>query len=233
MRILAVDTATEVCGVAIMVDGSLVTESTASQGKTHAQGLVDNIRAALVTAGMTMGDLTGLVVTRGPGSFTGLRIGISTVKGLAAATGKPLVGISTLSVLAHQSPDNARWVCPMIDARRSEVYWSLYERRAGCMVRVHAEQAGRPEQIKVAPDGPCLFIGNGAQRYAATIEQCAPYPVMFADQHCHAPQPGTLARLGMQRLQQGHCDDPRFFTPVYLRKSDARKSPKVGPDIIR
>lgn len=227
MRILAVDTATEICGVAIMIDEEIVTESITPQGRTHAQGLLETIRWALVEAGTTIADLTGLVVTQGPGSFTGLRIGISTVKGLAAAIGKPMVGISTLAVLAHQAPDSAHWVCPMIDARRNEVYWSLYERQASNIVRAHREQAGIPEQIKESLDAPCTFIGNGARRYATRIEQCLPYPVTFADEQCDIPQPGTLARLGMQRLKRKQFDDPHSFSPVYLRKSDAKKSVRV------
>lgn len=227
MRILAVDTATEICGVAIMIDEEIVSESTTPQGRTHAQGVMDTIRRALVQSGTTVADLTGLVVTRGPGSFTGLRIGISTVKGLAAAAGKPIVGVSTLAVLAHQAPDSAHWVCPMIDARRNEVYWSLYERQAGSILRVCPEQVGIPEQIKEKIDQPCLFIGNGARRYATRIEQCLSFPVLLADERCDIPRPGTLARLGMQRLKRNQFDDPHPFSPVYLRKSDAKKSSKV------
>lgn len=230
MRILAVDTATEVCGVAIMIDGRLAVESITSQGLAHARGLMVNIRAALAQADMPLDTVDGFVASVGPGSFTGLRIGISTIKGLVAATGKPLVGISTLAVLAHQAPEEAQWVCAMIDARRSEVYWSLYYRGDCGFQRTCDEQAGRAERVLDTLKDPCLFIGNGAQRYATNILESARHPVMFADEKRNTLGPGTLARLGMQRFEQGLYEDPHRFGPVYLRKSDAQKKGDRGDE---
>lgn len=223
MRILAVDTATEVCGVAVFVDGEGVTASITSREQTHAQGLMAAIRAVLNQAGIAVTDLDGFAVSRGPGSFTGLRIGISAVKGMVAATGKPLTGVSTLAVLAHQATGEVRRVCPMIDARRSEVYWSVYEKGADGLQPVCAEQAGRPEKVMDLLPGPCLFIGNGARRHASLIQERAPRPVMFADDHGNTLRPQTLALLGMQQLKEGLGEDPQGFSPIYLRKADAKK----------
>lgn len=223
MRILAVDTATEVCGLALFVNGQVKAERSIAQGVTHTKLLMGALSALLQEAGMDIAALDGLAVTRGPGSFTGLRIGISTVKGLALATGKPLVGVSTLAVLAHQAPGGTSWVCPMIDARRKEVYWSLYRRQGDDLLRMLPEQAGSVvDAVTQLGREPCLFIGNGAQLYAAVIGERLAQTAQLADARLHALQPGMVARLGAQCLAQGHRDDVHRFVPVYLRPSDAR-----------
>ncbi|MFZ1984101.1 MAG: tRNA (adenosine(37)-N6)-threonylcarbamoyltransferase complex dimerization subunit type 1 TsaB [Desulfatitalea sp.] len=223
MRILAVDTATEVCGLALFVNGQVMAERSIAQGVTHSKVLMEALSTLLQEAGLDMATLDGLAVTRGPGSFTGLRIGISTVKGLVLATGKPLVGVSTLAVLAHQAPGGTPWVCPMIDARRKEVYWSLYRRQGDNLLRMLPEQAGSVvDAVNQLGREPCLFIGNGAQLYAAVIGERLARTARLADAGLHALQPGMVARLGAQRLAQGHRDDVRRFIPVYLRPSDAQ-----------
>ena len=116
MRLLALDTATETCGIALLVDGGIQAELNFFHGQTHAKHLMSGVEAVLELTGVPLNDIDGFAVTRGPGSFTGLRIGISTVKGLALAMGKPVVGISSLDVLARQADNSQEWICPMIDA---------------------------------------------------------------------------------------------------------------------
>ncbi|RJQ78559.1 MAG: tRNA (adenosine(37)-N6)-threonylcarbamoyltransferase complex dimerization subunit type 1 TsaB [Desulfobacteraceae bacterium] len=221
MRILAVDTATEVCGVALWEDDHITAEIRMSQGKTHTQTIMTAIEAVLEKGRLAPNSLDAFVVTQGPGSFTGLRIGISTVKGLAAATGKPLVGISTLAVLAHQAPDGTPWVCPMIDARRREVYWSIYRRQDNALVQAAPERAGKMADVRLGGEGGCLFIGSGARLYAQALQERWPQAAHLADDKQHDLRPGVLASLGAQRLGQGFTEDLHRFTPVYLRPSDA------------
>lgn len=228
MRILVVDTATEVCGVAVSVDGRLVAELIMDQGTTHTQVLMDNVRAALHQANLEVGMLDAFGVTRGPGSFTGLRIGVSTVKGLAAATGKPLAGVSTLAVLAHQAGQGPDSVCPMIDARRGQVYWSVYHRQDGGLERTVGERAGSAGEVAQFINGPCLFIGNGARLYAKVLQERLKHPAVFAGAEEHAVRPGILAQLALHRIEQGLYEDLHRFTPVYLRKSDAELGRKQG-----
>lgn len=228
MRLLAMDTATEVCGVAVHVDGRLLAQRIAQQGLTHTKVLMTNIDAVLRQSGLNLNDLDALVVSIGPGSFTGLRIGISTAKGLAMATGKPLVGISTLAVLAHQAPGGTEWICPMIDARRNEVYWTLYQRQGGTLKQVAVESAGPVHDALTAIKGPCVFIGNGAKQYADIITKQSIHPVTLASLQAHPIAPGVLACLGQKRMAQGIVETLDSFTPIYLRKSDAelgRKTP--------
>jgi tRNA threonylcarbamoyladenosine biosynthesis protein TsaB len=225
MRILAVDTATEVCGVAVWEDGRVAAEVCADQGVTHARVLVEAIRSVLDTCGLHPADLDAFVATQGPGSFTGLRIGISTVKGMAAAVSKPLVGVSTLSVLAYQAPAGTPYVCPMVDARRHEVYWSVYRRNDSGLMLVGPERAGTMADVQIEGEGECLFIGNGARLYAQALKERWLQRARLADVRLHALQPGVLASLGARRYLAGDIEQAHGFSPIYLRKSDAELAP--------
>ena len=221
MRTLAVDTATEVCGIGLSVDGRPQLELIIDQGVTHTKVLMEGVRSILALAQWELSDLNALAVVRGPGSFTGLRIGISTMKGLASALDKPLVGISSLEVLAHQAPEGYPLVCPMIDARRKEVYWSLYRRSEDGLEHAYAEQAGRAAYAADRVDAPCLFIGNGAMLYASLIRERRQDAAFMAEAALNAIRPGLVATLASNRIAEGFREEIDQFGPVYLRKSDA------------
>jgi tRNA threonylcarbamoyladenosine biosynthesis protein TsaB len=232
MRILAIDTATEICGLALWTNGQVQAHRSITQGLTHTKVLMQALQELLQETGTQVAEVDGWVVTQGPGSFTGLRIGISAVKGLALATGKPLAGVSTLSVLAHQALayTQASWICPVIDARRRQVYWSLFQRQEGVLVPVLPERAGSVEEAMTLigdRGGPCLFIGNGARLYSETIQAHMGAKAQLADDALHDLQPGMVARLGGRRLAQGAAEDPHRFAPVYLRSADAQM-PSAG-----
>lgn len=219
--LLAVDTATEICGIALAVNGHVKTELILDRGLTHTQSVLSAIDAVLDIAGVAAGDLDAYAVTRGPGSFTGLRIGISTVKGLAMATGKPLVGISSLEVLAHQSAGCADLICPVMDARRREVYWTLYQRNPDGLAAIMEERVGPIAEITPAIGRECEFIGNGVPKYRSELQKSLRYPSRWTDHEGNALRPAVLARLAWQRFHDGETSDTRTFAPVYLRKSDA------------
>jgi tRNA threonylcarbamoyladenosine biosynthesis protein TsaB len=225
--LLAVDTATEICGVALAVDGWVKAELILSNGVTHTQSIMAAIETVLTMTGMEIGSIDGYAVTRGPGGFTGLRIGISTVKGLALATAKPMVGISSLEVLAHQAPADAGLVCTMMDARRNELYWALYQRQGGDVKSILAEKVGPAAQLAAKIDHPCYFIGNAVAQYQSEIEHQLTKPAQWANRELNGIRPSVLAQLARQRFLKGAFDDIRNFTPVYLRKSDAELSRKA------
>ncbi len=221
MRTLAVDTATGVCGIGLSVDGHPLLELIMNQGLTHTKVLMEGVRCILALAKWELSDLDALAVTRGPGSFTGLRIGISTMKGLARALDKPLVGVSSLEVLARQAPEGYPLICPMIDARRKEVYWSLYRRFEDGLKRTHAEQAGRAADAADRVEEPCLFIGNGATLYAPSIRERKQDAAFMTEAALNALRPGVVATLASNRMAKGFREEISQFRPVYLRKSDA------------
>ncbi len=223
MRILALDTATEVCGVALWMDERLPVEVMLHHGQTHARYLMEAVHSTLALGGVPLEEIDGLAVTQGPGSFTGLRVGISTAKGLALAAAKPLVGVSTLHALAAQAEWEGEWVCPMIDARRREVYWALYRRSGADLVMVEPEQAGPPALVLDRIDRPCAFIGSGAWLYRDALAGNA-HANLATIEARHRLRPGSVAQLAARRLRCGRTENLDSFGPFYLRASDAEKN---------
>ncbi len=221
MRLLAIDTATEVCGIGLWTDGHMRAELSLAHGQTHARHLMAGIRAVLDLTGVALAEVEALAVTRGPGSFTGLRIGLSTVKGLAMAMNRPAVGISSLETLAFQAEGSEDLICPMIDARRKEVYWSLYRRTAQGLERIEAEQVGPAVEAANRIKAPCQFIGSGARVYRSLLEKTLAIPGRWsADDHT-AIRVSAVARLAVERLEDDTAHDIKALRPAYLRRSDA------------
>lgn len=219
--LLAVDTATEICGVALVVDGRVQSELILNRGETHTKSIMAAIDAILCINHMNAQAVDAYAVTRGPGSFTGLRIGISTVKGLAMATGKPVVGVSSLEVLAHQASGQSPLVCPVMDARRNEVYWSLYARNGEQVSSIAAEQVGPASDLADGIDAGCYFIGNAVPLYRSKLSARLKHPAQWANDEMNGIRPAVLARLAWNRLKIGKMEQPQTLEPVYLRKSDA------------
>lgn len=230
MILLAVDTATEICGVALSRNGDVEAHVVLNHGETHTRHVMAAISSVLDRAGVALSAIDAYAVTQGPGSFTGLRIGISTVKGLAVATGKPLVGISTLEILAHQAAGEEKIICPVIDARRNELYWAIYLRSDGEIQNQAPESVGAADQIIQQIDAPCLFIGNGVMHYRQQLEAAIPFKTSWSSQEEGYLQPAVLARLAHNKIVAGIHDDVMAFGPVYLRKSDAEISREKRQD---
>ena len=226
--LLAVDTATEICGIALAIDGRIETELIVDRGVTHTRSVLSGIDAVLGIAGISTEEIDAFAVTRGPGSFTGLRIGISTVKGLALATAKPLVGISSLEVLAHQASGRADLICPVMDARRAEVYWTLYQRTADGLTAIMEERVGPVVEMISSIDRECELVGNGVPTYRRELKSSLKQQAHLTGYEGNALRPAVLTRLAWQRLQRGETEDIRTFAPVYLRKSDAELHRKAS-----
>jgi tRNA threonylcarbamoyladenosine biosynthesis protein TsaB len=227
MRILSIDTASTTGSVAVVDGETLLAEFTIARQETHSRRLMNMIDDALGMAGLGLKEIDGLAFTRGPGSFTGLRIGLSVVKGLAFVSGAPLVGVSSLEVLAHQAPDRSRLVCPMMDARNKEVYCGGYRFSEGGFRLVIDETAVSPEAAADGITEDCLLIGDGAHRYKSLFEERIGPHVEFATPDDGIPRALTVARLSRPRFEAGQIDDVRSVVPVYLRKSYAEK-PRAG-----
>jgi tRNA threonylcarbamoyladenosine biosynthesis protein TsaB len=219
MRVLAVDTATKSCSVAIAEE--LLAEMTLVSGETHSRHLARLIETLVRSADLSLDRIEGFAVARGPGSFTGLRIGISTVKGLAVAGNRPVAGVSTLAALAWQIGPTDHLICPMIDAHRKEVYAALYRWGADAPAPVSGEQVATPKAVVAAIDEPCIFVGSGASVYRHLIGETAGRQAVFVPAERNAIRAATIAMLGARRLVGGHADDVERLVPTYLRKSDA------------
>ena len=221
MRILATDTATKSCSVAIVDDQAIMAESTSVSAQTHAVHLIEIVQKVLDMSGLTLSEIDGFAVGRGPGSFTGLRIGISTIKALAVATKKPVVGVSNLDALAVQAAISSNMVCPLMDARKGEVYFSRYRYENGNLQKIVPVQVSTLDEVLSAINTACVFIGEGARLYQKKIiEKVGPYAA-FALPIQNTIRASTIGQLSMSRFKQENTDDVARLAPEYIRKSDA------------
>ena len=222
MKILAVDTATKSCSVAIVDKESLLAEMTVVNEQTHTKQLLEMISLVIKHSGLNFSDLNGFAVTRGPGSFTGLRIGISSVKGFAAAQGKPIAGVSSLDALARQVSFSPHLICSLIDARRDEVYSSKYRYKDENLIKEKKERAVSPGDALDEINEPCIFVGSGAVLYRNMINDKLGEYAYFAQAYENTIRASTIARLSMDRFEIDDTEDVETFVPNYIRKSNAQ-----------
>ncbi len=219
--ILGADTSTKTCSVALLEDGHARAEIVFSDGKTHSRHLMQLMDRLLNQFSISMQQIDALAVGVGPGTFTGVRIGLSAMKGLALANGLPILGISSLAALAWmQGPEPAR-ICPMLDARRGEVYGAVYRRASGGLTCEHPEQVVSAGDLAGSIQGPCLFAGSGAVLYREVIAGIKPEAAHFAPDEQNLVKASAIASLAWQRLVVNDSDPLVTLVPNYLRPSDA------------
>lgn len=229
MKILALDTASKSCSVALLDDREAVVEYTLTHGDTHSRYVMGMIHEVLRAVWWSMQDLEGVAVTIGPGSFTGLRIGLSTVKGLSMAAGLPVVGVSTLEALAYPFSTSEKLLCPMLDARRKEVYAALYRYNGSMMECVSRPKAVPPLGVLNRITEPCILTGDGAQAYHDLIIEALGPLAVFANQHII--RAASVGHIAMVRFKSGKTDSPGALEPLYLRSSDAEKNLKTPTSV--
>lgn len=221
MYILGIDTSTTTGSVAVITETHLLAEYTINAKTTHAERLMVSIDAMLQAIPLDIHEIDAIAVSIGPGSFTGLRIGVTTAKGLAYSLHTPLVGVHSLDGLASQFLFSQQLLCPILDARKQQVYTAFY-RNSGATVRRLSDYAViAPQHVLQDIREPVLFLGDGVNKYRQEIEHTLGKLAMFADAAHLLPRASLIAALGYQRLQRGECDDHFALTPFYLRKSDA------------
>lgn len=222
MNILAVDTASKSCSAAVVSRDKVLSESVLSTGETHSKTLMGLVGGVMQNAGVTVSDIDGFAVTRGPGSFTGLRIGISVVKGLATAGDKPIVGISTLDALALPFCFSNLMVCAMLDARRKEVYFARYRfDKTGKMHKDVDDRVMAPAKVLAGIHEPCLFVGDGSVIYQDLISQKMGGLAVFAPFIANSIRASAVGYLGGEKFQDKDVSWATDLEPLYLRPSDA------------
>jgi tRNA threonylcarbamoyladenosine biosynthesis protein TsaB len=224
MRVLAVETSTLAGGVALLDGERLVSESVLDVAVTHSERLLRAIDRVVGDARWTPDDLEGLAVAVGPGSFTGLRIGVSTVKGLALARALPVAAVPTLDAIAASLPYARHPVCPVLDARKGEVYACRYRWEAGAMRRVWDYLALSPEDLAARLEEPTILLGDGAPLVHSHHARPAPAPA-------RVPAARWVGWLGHDRLVRGETVAASDLVPLYLRPSEAelrRRGVHVG-----
>ena len=221
MKILAVDTAEQGCSIALVNDGIPMCERYCAGLKNHAVTFLPLVEKMFAEdAAQSLDDLDGFVVSRGPGSFTGLRIGLGMVKGLSLATGKPVAGISSLDGIAWRMGYATLPVCAMMDARRGEVYCAMYQFKNGVLISKGEEMVLPPEGAVDMAGDTALFVGSGALAHARYISRELGPGALFAPGFQNHVSAMALAHVFFHD-PHGYLKDPAALVPVYLRRSDA------------
>ncbi len=203
-------------------DGEVISDYLLNVPVTHSERLLGAIGLVLKEARCPVGNLDGWAISLGPGSFTGLRIGVSTVKGLVFATGKPVAGVSTLDVLASQIAPTPYLICPILDARKKEVYTAFYRYEEGSFLRRQSDdQALRPEDLVKKIKEKTIFLGNGVKTYGDFFLNSLPSLALFPSPHLHVSHGSMVAKLGSELLLKGERLDLPTFAPIYVRPSEA------------
>jgi tRNA threonylcarbamoyladenosine biosynthesis protein TsaB len=228
MKILALDTATETGGVALLEGEELQAQAQIRVTKTHTNRLWNTVFFLLEQTEWGLEDIDLWVVSTGPVIFTCLRIVIATVKGLALATRRPVVGISTLEALAYSFPYFPNLICTLIDARQKEVFCEFFRSTTDGKV----ERAGEPRHIKPRKlvdeiDEPVLLVGNGALLYRDLFKEYLGPKALFPSPHFHLISPFVLGLLAGSRFQPDRPSALGEIQPLYIRSSDAEL--KLGP----
>jgi tRNA threonylcarbamoyladenosine biosynthesis protein TsaB len=222
MKVLGIDTSTTSGSIALIHDERVISEFLLNLSVTHSERLLDAIDLVLRKARYALGDLDGFAISLGPGSFTGVRIGVSTVKGLAYAVQKPVVGVSTLDVLASQVSPTPYLICPVIDARKGEVYSAFYRYdEFNRPKRVSEYQAIKPEVLFGMLKERTIFLGDGVKTFGDDLRNSLKSFALFSPAALHIPHGSAVARLGVELLMRGEVLDLATFTPLYVRRSEA------------
>ncbi len=215
---LAIDTSTAIASLALSVKGEVQAELTWHAGRSHATELMPNIVHLLHLAKVEIKDMEGLIVAKGPGSFTGVRVGVSTAKGLCFALGVPLVGISTLEVEAFAHAATSLPVCPILGAGRGEIAAALFQMQGEKWARLSAEHITNVGDLCSEIKDRTIFCGEIPPEVAQSLKQRLGSKAIILQGGASLRRAGFLAELGWRRLEAKDFDDPATLQPLYLRK---------------
>ncbi len=222
MKVLAVDTSSFSGSIALVSDNRLVAELTVGHVGTHSEWLLESIKSLLESADTPVQSIDLFAAAAGPGSFTGLRIGVSAIKGLAWSMKKPVSRVSTLRALALNAAFSCYTVCPVLDARKKELYAALYRAKGNTMEPLLKDSVLGPEALLEAvaekTDGPVLFLGNGLSVYRGLIEREVK-EALFAPEPLWHIRASNIALLAVEK--EGGPVSALELAPLYLRRSEA------------
>lgn len=226
MKLLVLDSSGLVASVALLEDNRLIAEYTTGNKLTHSQTLLPMLDEVIQRTSFEMEEIDAIAVAMGPGSFTGLRIGAATAKGLGLALQKPIIGVPTVDGLAYQLFGVSSLICPMMDARRKQVYTGFYRFHRSQMEVVKEQCAQSVEdtlkQLKEYKE-PVIFLGDGVPVYRKEIEETMGTDAIFAPAHVNRQRAGAVGALAEVYYEKGIWQSADAFAPEYLRKSQAER----------
>lgn len=225
MKILALDSSGLVASIAVLEDETMVAEYTVNYKKTHSQTLLPMLDEVAKMTELDMNTIDAVAVASGPGSFTGLRIGAATAKGFGLALGKPLIAVPTLAALACNCYGTEKLICPLMDARRNQVYTGIYRyekelevitsQKAVDILHIIAELNDMQKDV--------IFLGDGVPVYEQQIKENSKVPYSFAPAHMSRQRAGAVGTLAFWYYQKGEYQSAGEMRPDYLRKSQAER----------
>lgn len=225
-KLILIETSTALCSVSLVEDGKICASRLSETPRAQASLTAVFVDEVLREAGIRVSGCDAVCVSSGPGSYTGLRVGVSTAKGLCFASGKPLIGVCTLDILAAQAADNGlipegcKYIVPMVDARRMEVYTAVYSPDGTRLSEIEARIIDAGSFSKELEEGPVLFIGDGAEKCAGTITSPnAHFAAAF-------PTADGMLRPALKAFSEGKFEDTAYFEPFYLKQFVATVSKK-------
>lgn len=226
MKILGIETSMYAGSIAVSDDEKILGEYYFNTGPSHSEKLLPSIDWMLGELDIDKSELCGIAVSLGPGSFTSLRIGLASAKGLSYALGIPIAGVSTLKLMANNFPFSPYKICPVIDAKRGEVFAAFFESQEGRVVRISEDMVLSPENLARKIKDKTLFIGEGALLYSDFLEDILGGDgyAAFCPEPFNYPRAGVLSSMGYLIFKDGGGDDPHTLAPHYMRKSEAELS---------
>jgi tRNA threonylcarbamoyl adenosine modification protein YeaZ len=226
MKLLALDSSGIVASVALYEDDVMMAEYTVNYKKTHSQTLLPMLDEISKMTELDLSTIDAIAIAAGPGSFTGLRIGSATAKGLGLALHKPLIAVPTIEALAYNLYDTKGLICPIMDARRNQVYTGVYRFEDHKLVTVIDQEAASitelMEQLEALGE-PVTFLGDGVPVFREQILEGMTLPVSFAPSHVSRQRAGAVAALGALYYKEGKIQSAMEHTPEYLRVSQAER----------
>ncbi len=225
MYLLGIESATPVASVAVVYRNKILSEHLINNKRTHSGHLLPMVKKVIEEAGIASNEIQAIAVSSGPGSFTGLRIGMSTAKTLAQVWQVPLIGIGTLAVLAHPLIGHANLVCPILNARKNEVYTAVFRYSGDLRQDLTGPLATKPEKLAEMlmqwPGVPVTFLGDGVEHYREMLTELLGERAFFAPGAVNLPRGSAVADLGLIELQKGRSSDIFNLVPNYVRLSEA------------
>lgn len=226
MKMLVLESSGLVASVALMEEDKMVCEFTMNHKKTHSQTLLPMVDEMVKITGYDIKELDAIAISKGPGSFTGLRIGSATAKGLSQALNIPVVAVSSLEGLAANLYGTGDIICPIMDARRSQVYTGLFQYEGERLVAKMEDTAiAVAELIDILnkKGEPVIFLGDGVPVYEKVLKEGLTVPYRFAPAHMNRQRAGAVGILAVQYYKEGKVETSRDHKPEYLRKSQAER----------
>jgi len=227
--IIAIETSTAYGSVAAVKEGSLLAEECFFVPQGHCENILPMMDSMLSLAGLELSSADAFAVSLGPGSFTALRIGLSTAKALSFSSGKPLLGVPTLDAIAYNVAGLCDYACSIMDAKRGEVFYSLYRDRNGAQERLLDSAAGNPREaatelcslLEKEAEGSVAFVGDGVELCREFIQSEIKRRPFFPPFYLGIPRAYSIGALGLILLRSNRTEDLDIVEPIYVRRSDA------------